>query len=152
MTLEGRIVGVGMSKSLNVEYTFQPERISGIQEVGDVDREFILEREKGEKKRYPLVKLAFPLEVGDTQNKCGILGGISNVLSIGYLLMERKETILIQCELKKESSVFIGTVDSFCIGEETGMKDSQSECAIPAAPATPADSATDKEEANGGQK
>ena len=146
MTLEGRIVGVGMSKSLNVEYTFQPERISGIQELGDANREFILEREKNEKKRCPLVKLEFSHEAEDAKRKGGTLGGISDLFSIGYLLMEHKEKIRIQCELKKEFSVFVGIVDSFCIGEEAGMKDLQSESATPAAPAT------DREEANGGRK
>lgn len=62
MTLEGRIVGVGMSKSLNVEYTFQPERISGVQELGDANREFILEREKNEKNDVRLSSLSFRMK------------------------------------------------------------------------------------------
>ena len=122
MMLEGRIVGVVMSKSPQVEYTFQVERIVDVQEGENDIRYLICGQEKDGEKQYPPVRLAFPLKVGDAQNKCGNLVGISDAFSIGYLLMEHKEKILIQCELKKDPSVLRGEVDSFCIGEGAWTK------------------------------
>ena len=65
MTLKGRIVGVGLSKSEWVEYVFQPEEIADFQEKAESIRDFLAQRDKNG--RYPM--LCFDSPVATTQKE-----------------------------------------------------------------------------------
>ena len=105
MTLEGRLIGVRMSQSSKVEYTFQPEGIVEIQPKEEFPPQFMIKHD--ENKRYPLLRFLSPFAAN-----------ISEVFSLGYLLVERKELVRISCRKMSEEpkGAFVTEVDSVCIG------------------------------------
>lgn len=109
MTLEGRIIGVRMTKSSNVEYMFQPEGIVEIESKEEFPPRFMIKRDKN--KRYPLLCFASPFKDKDNAN-------VSEAFSLGYLLIERKELIQIGCSKVTENSedTFNAEVDSVSAG------------------------------------
>lgn len=84
MILEGRIVGVRMSKSSKVRYALQPERILTIESE---DKSLLEKLHTGEK-RYPVFRFTPPTTDATR---------IPDAFSLGYCLMERKELIRIKC-------------------------------------------------------
>lgn len=111
MTLEGRIVGVRMSKSTKAEYLFQPEDIVEIQPGEKFPPQFLVKRDKD--KRYPLLRFVSPFASKSKSNT-------SEAFSLGYLLVERKEPVRIGCQMMTEDpkGAFVVEVDSVCIGSE----------------------------------
>ena len=95
MTLEGRIVGVRMSKSSKVEYVFQPERIAEVLPKEKFPPLFMIKRD--EDKRYPLLRFDSPFMTKGKVN-------VSEAFSLGYLLVERKDLVRIGCQKMEESS------------------------------------------------
>ena len=95
MTLEGRIVGVRMSKSTKAEYLFQPEDIVEIQPGEKFPPQFLVKRDKD--KRYPQLRFDSPFMAKGKVN-------VSEAFSLGYLLIERKDLVRIGCQKMAESS------------------------------------------------
>lgn len=111
MMLEGRIVGVRMSKSTKVEYMFQPEGIVEVLPEEKFPPQFMIKRDKDRNKRYPLVRFTSPFApAGEAKT--------SEEFSLGYLLAERKELVRINCQGMTEApkGAFAIEVDSVCIG------------------------------------
>ena len=107
MILEGRIVGVRMSKSSKVGYALQPERILSIEPE---DQSLLRKLHNGEK-RYPVLRFTPPATD---------VARISDAFSLGYCLMERKELIRIECRTPNPNEIAYAkddlVVDSIGVG------------------------------------
>ena len=107
MILEGRIVGVRMSKSSKVGYVLQPERILAIES----EDKSLLEKLHNGDKRYQVLRFTPPATDATR---------IPDVFSLGYCLMERKELIQIKCCTPNSNEIAYANddivVDSFGVG------------------------------------